>query len=289
MRLSFPLAVRAVALVAIASFAACGGSAPPPAAPPLTTASPDPSAAPVGSAMHAGASSGAGARGQSVALAGGASGYLALPSDAPSAAGAKRGAVLVIQEWWGMNDWIKQDTERFAERGYVALAVDLYRGKSAADADTAHQLMRGLPEDRAMADMKAGFDLLLARPDVDPAKIGIVGWCMGGGYALAFATAEPRLRAAVMNYGKLVTAPEKIASVHAALLGNFAGKDKGIPVDDVKAFDAQMKAAKKEVDIKIYDGGGHGFMNPNNKQSYDEAAANDAWARIDAFFARTIK
>ncbi len=202
--------------------------------------------------------------------------------------GGKHAALLVIQEWWGMNDWIKQDVARFASQGYVALAVDLYRGKSTSDPGEAHELMRGLPEDRAMSDMKAGFAWLAARPDVDPQRIGIVGWCMGGGYALAFAVAEPRLAAAAINYGKLVSDPAKVGAIHAAVLGNFAGLDRGIDPKDVQAFADTLKKSHANADIKVYDGAKHAFMNPNNKEGYDEAAAKDAWTRIDAWFARQL-
>ncbi len=225
----------------------------------------------------------AGGEGQPVSFPNGGNGWL----QAPTAPG-KHPGLLVIPEWWGLTDWIKQDVARFAARGDVALAVDLYRGKVAADPGEAHELSRGLPEDRAMEDMKAAFRWLSARPDVDPQRIGIVGWCMGGGYALAFATAEPRLRAAVVNYGKLVTAPEKIDALHASLLGNFAGADRGIPPEDVRAFADQLKAAHIDADVKIYDGAKHAFMNPSNKDGYNEAAASDAWSRIDAFLSRTL-
>ncbi len=213
-------------------------------------------------------------------------GYLSLPA----AGGApKKAAIIVIQEWWGMNDWIKENADRLAAQGYVALAVDLYRGADAKDAGTAHELMRGLSEDRAIGDLEAGFNYLATRPDVDPAKIGAVGWCMGGGYTLALAVNEPRLKAAAMNYGKIVQDPDKISKVKAALLGNFAGKDKGIAPADVRTFEGAMRGAGKDVDIKIYDPDGHAFMNPNNKEGYDAAAAQDAWARIDTFFAKKLK
>lgn len=220
---------------------------------------------------------------RSVALASGGSGWL----QAPAGAG-KHPALLVIQEWWGVNDWIKQDVARFASQGYVALAVDLYRGKVTGDPAVAHELMRGLPEDRALDDMRSAFDGLAARPDVDAQRIGIVGWCMGGGYALAFAVAEPRLRAAAVNYGKLVTAPDRLHAIQAAVLGNFAGLDRGIAPDDVRAFADRLKADRKDVDVKVYEGARHAFMNPENAAGYDAAAARDAWARIDAFFARTL-
>ena len=222
--------------------------------------------------------------GSAVELEGGGRGYLVLPEGT-----GKHPAVIVIQEWWGLNDWIRENTARFAKQGYVALAVDLYRGRTAGDPGEAHELMRGLPEDRAIGDLKAGVSFLAARPDVDPERIGSVGWCMGGGYSLALATAEPRLRAAVINYGRLVTAPAKIEAVRASLLGNFAGADRGIPTDDVRAFENQLKAAKKDADIKVFDGRAHAFMNPNNKDGYDAPASTEAWSRIDAFFVRTLK
>jgi carboxymethylenebutenolidase len=223
------------------------------------------------------------ATGEAVAFPGGGSGWLQLPATA-----GKHPAVLVIQEFWGMNDWIKEDVVRFASQGYVALAVDLYRGRSTSDPGEAHELMRGLPEDRAMSDMKAGFDWLAARTDVDPQRIGIVGWCMGGGYALALAVAEPRLAAAAVNYGRLVTDPAKIEAIHAAILGNFAGMDRGIEPKDVQAFAETLKKDHKDVDIKIYDGAKHAFMNPNNKDGYDAAAAKDAWARIDGWLSQKL-
>lgn len=218
--------------------------------------------------------------------AGSAMGYLVEPP--ASATPGKHAALVVIQEWWGLNDWMRDNAERFAQKGYVVLAIDLYRGHVAKSSDEAHELMRGLPEDRALADMVAAVDYLVARPDVDAARIGSVGWCMGGGYSLTLAVSEPRLRAAVINYGRLVTDAAAIGGVKASLLGNFAGEDRGIPVADVRTFEAAMKKAGKSVDIKVYDGAGHAFMNPNNGKGFDAKAADDAWARIDGFFTREL-
>jgi carboxymethylenebutenolidase len=216
--------------------------------------------------------------------AGEAQGYLALP------AGDKgpHPAIIVIQEWWGLNDWVREQTDRFAKQGYVALAVDLYRGRSTASADEAHELMRGLPEDRAMADLKGGFNYLAARRDVDPKRIGVIGWCMGGGYSLMLAASEPRLAAAVVNYGHLMTDPKTIQGIKVPLLGNFGAEDRGIPAADVKAFEATLHKEGKAADFKVYDGAGHAFMNPNNKGGYVAAAAADAWQRTDRFFAEHL-
>jgi carboxymethylenebutenolidase len=219
---------------------------------------------------------------------GDASGYLALPP-AAGGASAKKPALVVIQEWWGVDDWIREQNKRFAGQGYVALAPDLYRGRIAKSPEEAHELMRGMPEDRAMADLKAAVDFLAARPDVDPNRIGVIGWCMGGGYALALATAEPRLKATVINYGRLVTDTGAITKINAPILGNFGGADRGIPPEDVKKFGGQLTQYGKLGDIKVYDGVGHAFMNPDNKEGYDAAAARDAWDRIDRFFDRTLR
>jgi len=140
-----------------------------------------------------------------------------------------------------------------------------------------------------MNDLRGAFNYLAARPDVDPKRIGVIGWCMGGGYAIDLALAEPRLAAAVMNYGHTVTDPARIAKLHAPLLGNFGGEDHGIPPADVNAFEAALKKAGKPVDFKIYPGAGHGFMNPNNTGGYVEAAAKDAWTRIDAFLTQHLR
>lgn len=211
-------------------------------------------------------------------------GYLALPD-----AAGPRPAVVVIQEWWGLNNWVKEQAQKFAQQGYVALAPDLYRGKSATTPDEAHELMRGMPQDRAVRDLVAAFDYLASRPDVNKAKIGSVGWCMGGGLSLQLAIHEPKLAACAVNYGAMPTDAADIQKIQAPVLGNFGAEDHGIPPDAVHAFEKAMKAAGKTIDVKIYDGAGHAFENPNNKQGYRSDAAADAWARMLGFFGQTLK
>jgi carboxymethylenebutenolidase len=212
------------------------------------------------------------------------SGYLVLPEGS-----GKHPAVIVIHEWWGLNDWVKEQAQKYAAQGYVALAVDLYRGKSAATADDAHILMRGLPDDRGLRDLEAAFEYLAARPDVNASKIGSIGWCMGGGWSIKLAVDQPKLAAAVVNYGSMPTEPTTIAKIKAPVLGNFGADDQGIPPTAVKAFESALKANGKVADFKIYDGAGHAFENPNNKPGYRPEAAADASQRITAFFAKYLK
>jgi carboxymethylenebutenolidase len=212
------------------------------------------------------------------------SGYLALPEGA-----GKHPAMIVIHEWWGLNDWAKEQADKLAAQGYVALGVDLYRGKSTADPEVAHELMRGVPQDRVVRDLQAAFAYLAARPDVDAAKIGSVGWCMGGGYSLLLAVNEPKLAACVVNYGTMPTDAKEIAAIRAPVLGSFGAEDHGITPENVKAFEKAMQAAGKKIDVKIYDGAGHAFENPNNKTGYRAEAAQDAWQRTLAFLSSTLK
>jgi len=212
------------------------------------------------------------------------SGYLAAP-DGPG----KKPAIVVIHEWWGLNDFAKAKADGFAKQGYVALAIDLYRGKVAADPEMAHELMRGLPDDRALRDLKAAVAYLRARPDVDAGKIGSVGWCMGGGWSLNLAVAEPALAGAVIYYGHLMTDDATIAGLKVPLLGNFGGQDQGIPADSVREFAAKAKAGGKSVDFKVYPDAGHGFASSKDPKVFRIEDAKDANARADAFLAKALK
>jgi carboxymethylenebutenolidase len=214
-----------------------------------------------------------------------ASGFLATPEGK-----GPFPAMIVIQEWWGLNDWVKEQARALAKEGYVALAVDLYRGKVATTQEDAHQLMMGTPPDRAVRDLKAAFAWLQAQPDVRKDRIGSIGWCMGGRYSLQLATVEPSLAAIVAYYGAPPTDPAAIAAIKSPVLGNFGAEDKGPTPEQARAFGAALDKAGKTVDIKIYDGAGHAFANPNNPWGgYRKEAAADAWARTTAFLAKYLK
>ena len=198
-------------------------------------------------------------------------------------------AIIAIHEWWGLNDWVKEQASKLSDQGYVVLAVDLYRGKVASTPDEAHELMRGVPEDRAARDLHAAFAYLQSQANVKKNRIGAIGWCMGGGYALDVALQEPTLAADVINYGHLATDPEQLKKINAAILGIFGAQDRGIPVDDVKKFEQALKQLGKKVEIRIYPDAGHAFENPNNKAGYRPADAADAWKRTVEFLANALK
>jgi carboxymethylenebutenolidase len=198
-------------------------------------------------------------------------------------------ALVVIHEWWGLNDWVKEQASKLADHGYVALAIDLYRGKVATSPDQAHEIMRGVPSDRANRDLLAASSYLRSQKNVAPSKIGAIGWCMGGGYALDLAIADPKLKAVVINYGHLASDRATLQKIDAAVLGIFGGRDKGIPPADVNKFAADLKALGKPVEIKIFPDAGHAFENPNNQQGYRADDAKQAWELTTAFLAKNLK
>src|SRR5271166_861051 len=198
-------------------------------------------------------------------------------------------AIIVIHEWWGLNDWVKEQASKLADQGYESLAIDLYRGKVATTPDMAHEIMRGVPEDRAKRDLHAAFEFLQSQPNVKKDRVGAIGWCMGGGYALDVALQEPTLAATVINYGHLATDPGALKKINAPILGLFGAQDHGITPDDVKKFGASLDQLGKKIDIKIYDDAGHGFENPNNKDGYRADDTADAWKRTVSFLAETLK
>jgi len=196
--------------------------------------------------------------------------------------------IVVIHEWWGLNDWVKDQASKLADQGYVALAIDLYRGKVATTPDEAHEIMRGVPEDRALRDLHAAVEHLKAQANVKKDRIASIGWCMGGGYSLDVALQEPTLTAAVINYGHLASDSESIKKIKASILGLFGGQDRGIPVDDVKKFEQALKQQGNKVEVVIYPDAGHGFENPNNKTGYRADDTADAWKRTVKFLADTL-
>jgi carboxymethylenebutenolidase len=204
----------------------------------------------------------------------------------PAGGGAPPG-VVVIHEWWGLNDQIKGVADRFASIGYVALVPDLYRGKVPADAGLAHELMRGLSENRAIGIIKGAASYLRTIDGAKDRRIGTVGFCMGGRLSLAAAIRGVDVQATVVFYGSVETTEEAVAPIRTPVLGIFGADDRGIPVEDVKKFEAAMKAAGKEVTIIIYPELGHAFFN-EQRPSYDKTMAMDAWYRTKDFLGKHL-
>ncbi len=198
-------------------------------------------------------------------------------------------AVILVHERWGLNDWIERKAQALAGDGYLALAVDLYRGKSTADPGEAEQWKGSLPEERAMRDLGAAMDFLRRQPSVIPARIGVVGWGMGGGYALKLVAARSDLAACAVYYGNLPTQPSALARITCPVLGFFGTEDVVVPPAAVQQFESSMKQlGGKDVFVKIYDRTGHAFMD-DQRISYGRAAAVDSWKRTLTFFSNHLK
>jgi carboxymethylenebutenolidase len=198
-------------------------------------------------------------------------------------------AVVVVHEWWGLTDWVKEQARDLAAQGYVALAVDLYRGKVTDNPQVARSLMLGLSRERAVLDLTSAVKWLDGRKDVDPKRIGAIGWCMGGGFAAQLAVADPGLKAVVINYGELPASRAALERIQAPVLGTFGGEDRVVPPAAVRAFAATMKSLGKSVQVKIYPDAGHAFENPNNQSGYRPADTADAEARTRSFLAKYLR
>ena len=214
-------------------------------------------------------------------------GYLARPENAT---GPLPG-LLVIHEWWGLNDNIRAMTRRLAGEGYVALAVDLYGGQVADTPDKARELMSSVDPDRAIENLRQARAYLAEqlKSDGGPGgRIGVIGWCFGGGWSLRTALAMPDgIDATVIYYGHLTTDRSELAKLDSPVLGLFGAEDGSIPPDQVHAFEEALETLGKPVEVKIYDGAGHAFANPSGER-YRPEAAQDAWRRTVAFLAKNL-
>ena len=207
-------------------------------------------------------------------------GYLArAPEDARG-----RPAVLVIHEWWGLNENIRSVTRQLAADGYTALAVDLYEGRSSADPTEARRLAGHAMgrADRLQENLRQAYAFLegsFAAP-----KVGVIGWCFGGGWSLQTALLLPdRIDAAVIYYGRLVTEPDRLATLQMPILGVFGGRDRAIPVAQVREFERVLDELGKEATILVFEDADHAFANPSGNR-YEPEAAEAAWEQTVAFF-----
>jgi carboxymethylenebutenolidase len=207
-----------------------------------------------------------------------ARGYLS-----PAASGSGPG-VIVIQEWWGLVDHIQEVADRFAAAGFTALAPDLYRGESTADPDDAGRLMMALDIGRAVSDLEGAVDCLLAHDACSSSTLGAVGFCMGGQLALAIGCKTPKVGAVVDFYGVHPNVTLDFSGLRAPVLGLFGEKDGFVTPEVARKLQHDVTSAGKSMEIKIYPGSDHAFVNDSREDAYDAEAAGDAWTLTRRFF-----
>lgn len=209
-------------------------------------------------------------------------GYLSIP---------KKGTgpgVIVIQEWWGLVDHIKDVCDRFADAGYVALAPDMYHGQSTKSPDEAGKLMMALRIDEAEKDLRGAVHYLLSQQATTSDKVGTIGFCMGGALSLYAASKNPQVGACVVFYGIHPNVKPDLPNLQAPVLGIYAENDKSTPPAAVKQLEAQLQRLGKSVEMHIYPGTDHAFFNDQRPEVYNAKAAADAWRRTLEFFARHL-
>lgn len=214
-----------------------------------------------------------------------ATGYLAYPSN-----GTSLPALVMIHEWWGLNQNIKNEAEKLAGQGYAVLAVDLYDGRVATEAEAARTYSTNVRNNPGLAieNLRAAYDHLASLPNVNASRIASLGWCFGGGWSLQLAlNSEAPLAATVIYYGTLVTDPETLATIEWPVLGIFGSEDQSIPVDTVRQFEAALDGNEIPNEIHIYEGVGHAFANPSGS-NYAKSEAEDAWAKTLDFLRANV-
>jgi len=209
-------------------------------------------------------------------------GYLAIPEK-----GSGPG-VVVIQEWWGLVDHIKDVCDRFAKEGYVALAPDMYHGQTTKSPDDAGKLMMALRIDQAEKDLRGAIQYLVNHSATTSDKVGTVGFCMGGALSLYAASKNEQVGACVVFYGIHPNVKPDLANLKAPVLGIYAENDKSTPPAAVRDLEQKLKALGKSVEMHIYPDVDHAFFNDTRPGVYDRRAAEDAWRRTIEFFANNL-
>ena len=208
-------------------------------------------------------------------------GYLARPE-------GRGPGVIVIQEWWGLVPHIETIADRLAKAGFVALAPDLYHGRSTTSPDQAGKMMMAMRADDAERDLGAAIDHLAAQPEVSSRKVGTVGFCMGGALSLFAASKNPEVGACVVFYGGHPNITPDLPALQAPVLGLFAGKDGFVSPQVVKALGAELTRLGKRHEFHTYEHADHAFFNDHRPEVYDAAAAADAWEKLLVFLRREL-
>jgi len=207
------------------------------------------------------------------------------------AADGGRAAVIVVQEWWGLNDHIRDVARRFAREGYFAIAPDLYSRqghKVATEPNLAAELMGGLKKEDGIEDLQTTVEWLRAQKQTQSARIGITGFCMGGSYALQLPCETRENSAAAPFYGE-IPPDEKLKNLSCPILYVYSENDGWIQRRDVDRLAAALKKFDKQGEVKIYNGCSHGFFNDTRPDVYRPVEAKDAWDRTLKLFATNLK
>jgi carboxymethylenebutenolidase len=212
-----------------------------------------------------------------------AEGYLSVPE---SGGGA---GVVVLQEWWGLVPHIKDVCDRFAAEGFVALAPDLYHGKSATSPDEAGKMMMALDIDRAEKDLRGAIKFLLDHTAVAGDRVGTVGFCMGGALSLYAASKNEQVGACVVFYGVHPKVKPDLENLRAPVLGLFAERDKSVPPASVRDLEGRLNELGKPNEMHIYPDADHAFFNDTRPEVYKADAARDAWQRTINFFRTNLR
>jgi carboxymethylenebutenolidase len=209
-------------------------------------------------------------------------GYLAVPDSYDQ----NIPGIVMIHEWWGLNDNIKQTAEDLASHGYVVLAVNLFGKDEATTSDEARQQVSSYDPEMGLTNMNAAVDYLKANYGVQ--NIGSIGWCFGGGQSLNLAIANSNMDATVIYYGSITSDKDRLASISWPVLGIFAGLDTGIPVESVQEFDKALDDLGIQNEIHIYPDVNHAFANPSGDR-YAPEETKDAWQKTITFLHETLQ
>jgi len=207
-----------------------------------------------------------------------APGYLATPSD------GRGPAVIVLQEWWGLDAHIRSICDRLASAGFFALAPNLFRGEPTTQPSEAEQKMMALSMEQAEMDMCAAAEFLASQPGFEGSGVGAVGFCLGGGLALWAAATCPQISAAVTYYYVMPHGKPDFAQIKGPVLGHFGIADAFIPLEDAKALESELSTAGVDVTFHYYEGQGHAFFSDHNRLgTYDPEASERSWERTVSF------
>ncbi len=199
--------------------------------------------------------------------------------------------VIVVQEWWGLNDHIRDVAQRFAGEGYFAIAPDLYSRqghKVASDPNTAGQLMSGLKKEDGLADLQSTVAWIRAQASTKSSKIGVIGFCMGGSYALALPCESKEISAAAPFYGEIPSS-DTLKHLNCPVFYAYGENDGWIQMKDVDRLAGELKKLGKKGEVKIYKGCSHGFFNDTRSDVYRAAEAKDAWSHSLKLFRENLK